>query len=66
MPWRKKIEQGDKKRLPMGYFYGVVFLKSDRVIKFTIGPYHLDKNATPVVDRDAGYWIEEVFRRFYK
>jgi hypothetical protein len=30
---------------------------SELVISFTIGPYYLDKNAEPVIDQDAGYWI---------
>ncbi len=29
----------------------------DLVISFTIGPYYLDKNAAPVIDQDAGYWM---------
>ncbi len=27
------------------------------VISFAIGPYYLDKNAAPVIDQDAGYWM---------
>ncbi len=30
---------------------------SDLVISFAIGPYYLDKNAAPVIDQDAGYWM---------
>ena len=43
----------------MGTGYPVlVFIGNpDIVISFTIGPYYLDKNAAPVIDQNAGYWM---------
>jgi cytidylate kinase len=33
---------------------------TDLITPFTIGPYYLEKNAAPVIDQDAGYWIKEL------
>jgi hypothetical protein len=44
-----------------GYIVGQVTFSrrthnTDLVISFTFGPYYLDKNASQVMDQDAGYW----------
>jgi hypothetical protein len=38
----------------------LILITSDIAVSFTIGLYYLDKNVTPVIDQDAGYWMLDI------